>query len=53
MPSCGFCIKAKVKCQYVAKPRKRGLRAGYVSELESRIGTLRLDLFTMAYSECT
>lgn len=38
LPNCGFCIKAKVDCQYVPKPRKRGLRAGYVSQLENRIG---------------
>ena len=38
LPRCGFCIKAKVECQYVSKPKKRGLRAGYVSQLESRIG---------------
>lgn len=38
LPKCSFCIKAKVVCQYVPEPRKRGLRAGYVTELESRIG---------------
>jgi hypothetical protein len=40
LPRCGFCVKAKVECQYVPRPKKRGLRAGYVSELESRIGML-------------
>jgi len=42
LPRCGYCIKAKVNCQYVAQPRKRGLRAGYVSELEARLGTSSL-----------
>jgi Fungal Zn(2)-Cys(6) binuclear cluster domain len=37
LPRCGFCIKAKVDCKYVATPKKRGLRAGYVSGLEIRI----------------
>lgn len=45
LPSCGFCLKAKVECQYVPKPKKRGLRAGYVSQLENRIGkTLLLEV---------
>lgn len=38
LPKCSFCVKAKVACQYLPRQRKRGLRAGYVSELESRIG---------------
>ena len=38
LPRCGYCVKAKINCQYVAQPKKRGLRAGYVSELEARIG---------------
>ena len=40
LPRCGFCVKAKVDCEYVPQPKKRGLRAGYVSELESRIDSL-------------
>ncbi|KAK5074695.1 hypothetical protein LTR64_000900 [Lithohypha guttulata] len=36
-----FCVKAKVECQYLGQPRKRGLRAGYVTELESRIESLQ------------
>lgn len=39
LPRCGFCVKAKVNCKYVANPKKRGLRAGYVSQLESRLGS--------------
>lgn len=39
LPRCGYCVKAKINCQYVAQPKKRGLRAGYVSELEARLGT--------------
>lgn len=39
LPRCGFCVKAKLDCQYVGQPKKRGLRAGYVNELEARIGT--------------
>lgn len=42
LPRCGFCVKAKVDCQYVGHPKKRGLRAGYVTELESRIGTYKV-----------
>lgn len=38
VPSCGFCLKAKVDCKYVPNLKKRGLRAGYVSQLESRLG---------------
>lgn len=38
LPKCSFCIKAKVECSYLPRPKKRGLRAGYVTELESRIG---------------
>ena len=44
LPSCGFCIKAKIDCRYVPKPKKRGLRAGYVSELESRIEHLEHEI---------
>jgi hypothetical protein len=44
LPRCGYCIKAKINCQYVAQPKKRGLRAGYVSELEARLGTYLLSL---------
>ncbi|KAK4942171.1 hypothetical protein LTR10_018063 [Elasticomyces elasticus] len=40
LPKCGFCVKAQVNCKYVAKPNKRGLRAGYVSQLESRLESL-------------
>ncbi|EXJ57844.1 uncharacterized protein A1O5_12402 [Cladophialophora psammophila CBS 110553] len=39
LPHCSFCVKAKVRCQYVTKTKKRGLRAGYVSQLENRIGS--------------
>lgn len=47
LPRCGYCIKAKVNCQYVAQPKKRGLRAGYVSELEARLGTYSCFPFCM------
>ena len=39
LPKCGNCTKGKFDCQYVAGQKKRGLGAGYVSELEERIGT--------------
>ena len=44
LPKCGFCIKAKVACQYLPEQKKRGLRAGYVSELESRIEALEYQI---------
>ena len=47
LPKCTFCIKAKVECQYVPKPKKRGLRAGYVSELESRLERLEGEVSTL------
>lgn len=28
-----------MECEYVVTQKKRGLRAGYVSELERRLGT--------------
>ena len=37
LPRCSHCVKAKADCQYAPKPRKRGLRAGYVAELEERL----------------
>ncbi len=53
LPSCGFCLKAKVECQYVPKPKKRGLRAGYVSELESRIEHLENELQGLKHEQPT
>lgn len=53
LPSCGFCVKAKVECQYVPKPKKRGLRAGYVSELESRIDNLENELNNLKHERFT
>ncbi|KIX05509.1 uncharacterized protein Z518_06381 [Rhinocladiella mackenziei CBS 650.93] len=44
LPRCGFCVKAKANCHYVAKPKKRGLRAGYVSQLENRIESLEQEV---------
>ena len=41
LPRCSFCVKAKAECQYVPQQKKRGLRAGYVSELEGRIGEFK------------
>lgn len=38
-PRCGLCIKNDMDCEYVVTQKKRGLRAGYVSELERRLGT--------------
>ncbi|KAK6385880.1 hypothetical protein LTS17_001452 [Exophiala oligosperma] len=40
---CGFCVKARVECQYATR-KKRGLRAGYVSQLETRIDSLEEQL---------
>ena len=53
LPSCGFCVKAKAECQYVPKPKKRGLRAGYVSELESRIDHLESELHDLKHERLT
>ena len=53
LPSCGFCVKAKVECQYVPNPKKRGLRAGYVSELESRIDHLESELHSLKHERPT
>ncbi|RVX67985.1 hypothetical protein B0A52_08395 [Exophiala mesophila] len=53
LPRCGFCVKAKVSCQYVAKPKKRGLRAGYVSELESRLEALEEEVRSLKDGERT
>ncbi|KIW58368.1 hypothetical protein PV05_02893 [Exophiala xenobiotica] len=47
LPRCGFCVKAKVECRYVARPKKRGLRAGYVSQLETRIENLEEQLASL------
>ncbi|OAP55493.1 hypothetical protein AYL99_10466 [Fonsecaea erecta] len=44
LPNCSFCVKAKVRCQYVTKTKKRGLRAGYVSQLENRLETLEQEV---------
>ena len=37
-PSCSHCIKAGADCKYLSKQKKHGLRAGYVAELERRLG---------------
>ncbi|KAK5954606.1 hypothetical protein OHC33_004328 [Knufia fluminis] len=47
LPKCGFCIKAKVECQYLPQAKKRGLRAGYVAELESRLESLERQMETI------
>ncbi|KAK5093142.1 hypothetical protein LTR70_004923 [Exophiala xenobiotica] len=47
LPKCGFCVKAKVECQYLPQPKKRGLRAGYVAELESRLASLEKQIETI------
>ncbi|KIX92364.1 uncharacterized protein Z520_11972 [Fonsecaea multimorphosa CBS 102226] len=44
LPDCSFCVKAKAHCQYVTKTKKRGLRAGYVSQLENRLETLEREV---------
>ncbi|PVH82054.1 hypothetical protein DL98DRAFT_586738 [Cadophora sp. DSE1049] len=44
LPKCGNCMKGKFDCHYVAGQKKRGLRAGYVAELEERIGSLEADV---------
>ncbi|ETN43660.1 uncharacterized protein HMPREF1541_02819 [Cyphellophora europaea CBS 101466] len=51
LPSCGFCLKAKVDCQYVPKPNKRGLRAGYVSQLENRLEHLESEIESLKREE--
>jgi len=38
LPDCGFCKQVGVRCSYLQPQKKRGLRAGYVSTLESRLG---------------
>lgn len=40
LPKCGFCSTHNLDCEYVTATRKPGLRAGYVSGLERRIGIL-------------
>jgi len=47
LPRCGFCVKAKVECQYLPQAKKRGLRAGYVAELESRLESLEQQIETI------
>ncbi|KAH7411042.1 hypothetical protein BKA64DRAFT_372293 [Cadophora sp. MPI-SDFR-AT-0126] len=47
LPKCGNCTKGKFDCHYVAGQKKRGLRAGYVAELEERIGFLEADVATL------
>ncbi|KAK6369904.1 hypothetical protein LTS17_009354 [Exophiala oligosperma] len=37
IPSCGLCNRNGWPCEYVGSPKRRGLRAGYVSQLEQRI----------------
>ncbi|KAJ9603090.1 hypothetical protein H2200_012385 [Cladophialophora chaetospira] len=44
LPHCSFCQKAKVRCEYVTKTKKRGLRAGYVSQLENRLESLEQEV---------
>ncbi|RDW69810.1 hypothetical protein BP6252_08830 [Coleophoma cylindrospora] len=44
VPSCGFCNQVGNACRYVATPKKRGLRAGYVSSLENRLAKLERDV---------
>ncbi|KIW13910.1 hypothetical protein PV08_06691 [Exophiala spinifera] len=51
LPRCGFCVKAKAECQYATRPKKRGLRAGYVSELETRIESLEKQLASIKQQE--
>lgn len=41
---CSNCKAKGVKCQYIPTPRKHGLRAGYVSELERRIASLEREV---------
>lgn len=43
-PRCGLCIKNDMDCEYVVTQKKRGLRAGYVSELERRLEVLERDV---------
>ncbi|OJJ42112.1 hypothetical protein ASPZODRAFT_77635, partial [Penicilliopsis zonata CBS 506.65] len=37
-PKCGLCAKNNLECQYVSRDRRPGLRAGFVSLLEQRLG---------------
>ncbi|KAJ6028846.1 hypothetical protein N7540_004422 [Penicillium herquei] len=37
-PKCGLCEKNEFDCQYRARENRPGLRAGYVSQLEKRVG---------------
>ncbi|ORY64476.1 uncharacterized protein BCR38DRAFT_215738 [Pseudomassariella vexata] len=37
-PKCGLCSRNDFDCTYTARERRPGLRAGYVSQLEERIG---------------
>ncbi|KAI9929456.1 hypothetical protein MW887_000928 [Aspergillus wentii] len=39
-PQCGLCVKNNFDCQYKAREYRPGLRAGYVSELDKRLGQL-------------
>ncbi|KAL9618712.1 MAG: hypothetical protein Q9160_006591 [Pyrenula sp. 1 TL-2023] len=41
---CSNCKAKGVRCQYIPTPRRHGLRAGYVSELERRIDTLEQEV---------
>lgn len=38
LPRCGFCVRNRVECRYAAGIKRPGLRAGYVSQLETRLG---------------
>ncbi|OQU99770.1 Fungal Zn2-Cys6 binuclear cluster domain-containing protein [Cladophialophora immunda] len=53
LPNCSFCAKAKVRCQYVTKTKKRGLRAGYVSQLENRLETLEQEVEKFKHERTT
>ncbi|EME78984.1 uncharacterized protein MYCFIDRAFT_79880 [Pseudocercospora fijiensis CIRAD86] len=39
-PRCGLCLRSQFQCEYTARSRAPGLRAGYVSQLEQRIEQL-------------
>ncbi|CRG89095.1 Zinc finger transcription factor YRR1 [Talaromyces islandicus] len=45
-PSCSFCVKNGTAslCQYIASEKKRGLRAGYVLQLENRLDRVEAEI---------
>ncbi|OAL39127.1 hypothetical protein AYO20_01445 [Fonsecaea nubica] len=53
LPNCSFCVKANVRCQYVTKTKKRGLRAGYVTQLENRLDTLEQEVEKFKHERTT